>query len=267
MILPTNASIFTTSLMLFLLLFWPQDVCSYCWQVGWNPGFKQAPKIQQINLAIVRVSWDGIVKNRECVDQFLVKYWLIRGVVMAKNGREHGWTEGFKLSEKVENTVNFTDIEVKPKAPYMFQVIAREDKGAIGGVEYNKSPALLFKTSSNVYSGESFIPGVSNELSIIITILTLFGIIVVMGIVYKISGYKPNITIVEEEDDDEDDLLDDNEIDDEDVKGDKLVGNLKTTHIRSSICDITENPDSRMESRRISTITEKKNTTNSIFLI
>ena len=255
-IIPSNASIVTTRLMLFLLLFWPQDVSSYCWQVGWNPGFSQAPKIQQINLAIVRVSWEGIVENRECVDQFLVKYWKIRGVVMAKNGREHGWTEGFRLSEKVENTVNFTDIEVTPKAPYMFQVIAREDKGAIGGVEYNKSPALLFKTSSIVYSGESFIPGVSNELSIIITILTLFGIIIVMGIMYKISGYKPNITIVEEEDDDEDDLLDDNENDDEEVKGDKLVGYLKTRHIRTSISDITENPDSHMGSRRISTISD-----------
>lgn len=256
MILPTNTFILTTSLMLFLLLFWPQDVCSYCWQVGWNPGFKQAPKIQQINLAIVRVSWEGIVKNRECVDQFLVKFWFVRGVVMAKNGREHGWTEGYRLSEKVENTVNFTDIEVKPMAPYMFQVIAREDKGAIGGVEYNKSPAILFKTSSVVYSGKSFITGVSNELSILITILTLFGIIVVMGIMYKISGYKPNITIVEEEDDDEGDLLDDNELDDEDAKGDKLVSYLKTRHIRSSISDITENPDSHMGSRRISTISE-----------
>jgi hypothetical protein len=204
--------------MLFVLLSSPHDVCSYCWQVGWNPSFKHEPKIQQINLAKVRVSWEGIVENRECVDQFLVKYWLIRGVVMAKNGREHGWTEGFRLSEQVENTVNFTDIEVTPMAPYMFQVIAREDKGDIGGVEYNKSPALLFKTSSIVYNGESFIPGISNELAIIITILSLLGIIVVMGIMYKMSGYKPNITVDDEEDDDEEDLLDDNEIDDENIK-------------------------------------------------
>ena len=198
MSIQTNVYIVTASLLLFLLVAWPQGVFSYCWQVGWNPSFKQAPKIQQINLALVRVSWEDIVENRECVDQFLVKYWKIRGVVMAKNGREHGWTEGFKLSEKVENTVNFTDIEVTPKAPYMFQVIAREDKGVIGGVEYNKSPSLLFETSSVVYSGESYIPGVSNELSVIITILILFGIIVVMGIIYKLSGYKPKVTIVED---------------------------------------------------------------------
>ena len=243
-------------LLFFMLFFLPQDVRPYCWQVGWNPGFKEAPKIQQLTLAKVRVSWEGIVENRECVDQFLVKYWKVRGVILAKNGRERGWEEGYKLSEQVDNTINFTDIDfLTPKARYMFQAIAREDKGAIGGVEYNKSPATLFKTSLNSASRDPLIPGVSNELLFIIGIASLFGLVVVVGLVYKLTGYQPKIIIVED-DDDEDDLLDEKDIEDEDTKADELVGYLTARHIRSSISDITENPDSHMGSRRISALSE-----------
>ena len=240
-----------------MLLFLTQDVYSYCWQVGWNPSFTRSPKIQQIDLATVRVSWDGIVSNRECVDQFLVKYWKIRGIRMVKNARhQRGWTEGFMLSDQVDNTVNYTDIEVTPKVPYMFQAIAREDKGAVGGVEYNKSPAILFQTSSSDNSGVSFIPGVSNELAVIVTILCLFGAIAVIGIVYKLSGMRSKEMTFEEDDDDEDDLLDDKEIEDEELKGDAPIRYLKTRYIKSSISDITENPESFPGSRRVSTISE-----------
>ena len=38
--------------------------------------------------------------------------------------------------------------QVIPKVPYMFQVIAREDKGPVLGVDYNKSGRIEFKTSS-----------------------------------------------------------------------------------------------------------------------
>ena len=87
-----------------------------------------------------------------------------------RDGREKGWLEGYRLSEKVDNLVNFTDIEVTPKVPYMFQAIAREDKGAVGGVEYNKSPAVLFKTSSDEAAGAPILPGITNEQLIIIVI-------------------------------------------------------------------------------------------------
>ena len=241
-----------------VLLFFIQDVYSYCWQVGWNPSFTSTPNIEQINLATVRVSWDGIVKNRECVDQFLVKYWKIRGIRMIKNGRgQHGWTEGFMLSDQVDNTANFTDIEVTPKVPYMFQAIAREDKGAVGGVEYNKSPAILFQTSSSDEIGASFIPGVGNELSVIIVILCLFGAIAIVGIVYKLLGFRSKEITIEEEDDDEDDLLEEKDINDEDPKGDDPIRHIKTRFLRSSIIsDITENQDSQPGSRRMSTISE-----------
>ena len=245
------------SIPMVMLLF-TQDVSSYCWQVGWNPSFTQTPKIEQIDLATVRVSWDGIVRNRECVDQFLVKYWKIRGIRMTKNARhQRGWTEGFMLSDQVDNSVNFTDIEVTPKAPYMFQAIAREDKGTVAGVEYNKSPAILFQTSSSDDNGVSFIPGVSNELLVIIIILCLFGTIAMIGIIYKLSGFKAKEITIEEDDDDEDDLLDEKEFDDNDPKGDDPIRHIKTRFLRSSIIsDITENPESQPSSRRMSTISE-----------
>ena len=31
--------------------------------------------MHQVKIDKVRVSWKDIVKNRECADQFLVKYW------------------------------------------------------------------------------------------------------------------------------------------------------------------------------------------------
>jgi len=253
----SDLKVMTFFSLLLLLFFLTQDVHSYCWQVGWNPSFSSAPKIEQINLATVRVSWDGIINNRECVDQFLVKYWMIRGIRMTKNARhQRGWTEGFMLSDQVDNNINFTDIEVTPKVPYMFQAIAREDKGSVGGVEYNKSPAILFQTSSSEDSDAIFIPGVSNNLSIIIVIMCLFGSVVLIGIVYKLSGFKPKDTIVEEDDDD-DDLLEEKDIDDEDPKGDDPLRHIRTRFIRSSIIsDITENPESQAGSRRMSIISE-----------
>lgn len=251
-----NNMVSWSMILLLVAAFLLEDVYSYCWQVGWNPGFKTGPSIQQITLAKVRVSWAGIVENRECADQFVVKYWKIRGVVMAKNGREKGWLEGYRLSEKVDNSVNFTDIEVTPKVPYMFQAIAREDKGAVGGVEYNKSPAVLFKTSSDDAAGAPILPGITNEQLIIIVIAILFASVAVTGVIYQLSGYKPKVTIVNDDEEDEDDLLEDKENDDEDTKADEIVGHIKARHIRSSISDITENPDSHISSRRISIISE-----------
>jgi len=37
---------------------------------------------------------------------------------------------------------NYVDITVVPKVKYAFQAVAREEKGAIGGVDWNKSPQV-----------------------------------------------------------------------------------------------------------------------------
>ena len=58
------------------------------------------PKIQQLELSKVRVSWEDIVEMRDCADEFLVKYW------------QNNMPQGFKLSEKVPTDQNYVDIEV-----------------------------------------------------------------------------------------------------------------------------------------------------------
>ena len=45
------------------------------------------------------------------------------------------------------------DITVTPKIMYQFQAVAREDKGVIGGIDWNKSPTVEFKTSSSNREG------------------------------------------------------------------------------------------------------------------
>jgi hypothetical protein len=38
-------------------------------------------------------------------------------------------------------------VKVVPKVDYQFQAVAREDKGPIVGIDWNKSPLTDFKTS------------------------------------------------------------------------------------------------------------------------
>ena len=54
----------------------------------------------------------------------------------------------YELTDPVDNTVNHIDINVSPKIIYLYQAIAREDKGAILGIDYNKAKAVKFRTSS-----------------------------------------------------------------------------------------------------------------------
>jgi len=109
---------------------------AYCWEPGRNPYFTGTPVVQQVDLRTVRVSWTGLVESVECADQFLVKYW-------PKNN-----PQGYVLSELI-NTDRFAiDLKITPKVQYVYQVIAREDKGSFAGIDYNKSKQTEFKTSA-----------------------------------------------------------------------------------------------------------------------
>ena len=110
---------------------------AYCWQSGWNPSFKSVPKVEQLSMTKVRVSWDGIVDKIKCADSFIVKYW------------RKSSPSTYKLTVPVPTDVSYEDIEVTPGVRYLFQVIAREDKGQILGVDYNKAKPIEFKTSSS----------------------------------------------------------------------------------------------------------------------
>ena len=59
-------------------LFFPSLIHGYCWQIGWNPYFTGPPVLRQVDISTISVSWKGLVKNLECADQFVVKYWPIR---------------------------------------------------------------------------------------------------------------------------------------------------------------------------------------------
>jgi len=107
----------------------------YCWEPGMNPYFKKAPRVEQVTISTVRISWKGLVGRRECADSFLVKYW------------QQNMPQPYTLTDDVQTDVNFIEVEVIPKVPYNFQAVAREDKGPLFGVDWNKAPIVSFRTS------------------------------------------------------------------------------------------------------------------------
>ena len=108
----------------------------YCWQPGWNPHLTAPPSVTQINVTIVQVSWKNIVRNAECADQFLVKYWKL------------GKSSNYKQSDLVATNVDAVMLTgIAPKMEYVYQVIAREDK--LMGIDYNRSPTQKYTTSHN----------------------------------------------------------------------------------------------------------------------
>ena len=96
---------------------------AYCWQVGWNPSFTSPPVVSEIQPNVVRVSWAEIVENKKCADNFLVKYW------------KQEEPKGYKFSNMTDSNADFLDIKVEPNTSYKIQLIAREDKGSIGGIQ------------------------------------------------------------------------------------------------------------------------------------
>ena len=104
-------------LAIFVIVTPVPKVNAYCWQPGKNPGFTGPPVVRQVDIRTVRVSWFGLVTERDCADQFLVKYWPRTA------------PQNYMTTALVDNDINFIDIEVTPKLDYEFQAVAREDKG------------------------------------------------------------------------------------------------------------------------------------------
>lgn len=108
---------------------------SYCPGPGANPSFVKGPKVEQVSLTSVVLTWKGLVKQDDCADQFLVKWW---------NRNDPG---SYELSDML--TTSTTSYQVNGLAPhrsYAFQAIAREDKGWLGA-DWNKSPTVYFTTT------------------------------------------------------------------------------------------------------------------------
>ena len=107
----------------------------YCWQGGKNPSIPTPPIVTQKTITKVQVSWKGIVKNKECVDSYRVKYW--------KKGSE----QNYKMSEKVSSEIDGVILEkIVPRVEYSFQAVAIEEK-VFGAIDYNRSPIAKLSTS------------------------------------------------------------------------------------------------------------------------
>lgn len=109
------------------------QVQGWCVGIGYNPTFTAAPKVSQEGLTSVRISWDGLVDHKQCADNYLVSYWL-RG-----SPQEYKLTKPFLPADQFSVVID----DFNPGVPYVFQVIAREDKGLLG-VDYNRSPHVPF---------------------------------------------------------------------------------------------------------------------------
>lgn len=212
-------------------------VSAYCWQVGQNPSFTAQPIVQQVDLRTVRVTWEGLVAYEKCVDNYLVKYW------MKSN------PQGYKMTDLIDKQHYTSDIIITPKVNYVFQVIAREDKGGILGIDYNKSDLTEFKTSaynSNVKpttpkparkpevvpkatgtdngiiespesrqelqeevvreeNGGKLLAGFNIELIAIIIVCSIVLLLILVGLVYKLTCAKKTEDIDDDDDEDEHD--------------------------------------------------------------
>jgi len=67
----------------------------------------------------------------------------VPGQVPTKNN-----PQGYVLSDLINTDIFAIDLKITPKVQYVFQVIAREDKGSFAGIDYNKSKQTEFKTSA-----------------------------------------------------------------------------------------------------------------------
>eukprot|EP00091_Calanus_sinicus_P009744 TRINITY_DN22668_c0_g1_i1.p1 TRINITY_DN22668_c0_g1~~TRINITY_DN22668_c0_g1_i1.p1 ORF type:complete len:134 (+),score=17.73 TRINITY_DN22668_c0_g1_i1:57-458(+) len=105
---------------------------SYCEQVGKNPTWVEAPRVEQVTSTSVNVSWVGLLKQDECVDGILVKHF---------KGED---SKDYKLSAVLNVSTNsYLVHDLMPNEAYTYLVIAREEK-YIFGVGYNRSPKAVF---------------------------------------------------------------------------------------------------------------------------
>jgi len=110
---------------------------SYCKQVGKNPTWVEAPRVEQVTSTSVNVSWEGLLKHKECADSILVKQF---------KGED---SKAYKLSAVLNVSTNsYLVHDLMPNEAYTYLVIAREEKGLFG-VDYNRSPKAVFATNIN----------------------------------------------------------------------------------------------------------------------
>merc|ERR1712086_873276 len=177
-------------------------VSAYCWQVGQNPSFTAQPIVQQVDLRTVRVTWDGLVQYEKCVDNYLVKYW------------QKSNPQGYQMTDLIDKQHYTSDIIITPKINYVFQVIAREDKGGLLGIDYNKSDQSEFKTSAYNSNVKPTTPKPAQEPAVVpkttgtdngIIVCSIVLLLILVGLVYKLTCAKKTEDIDDDDDEDEHD--------------------------------------------------------------
>merc|ERR1719192_2215700 len=100
-------------------------VDSFCWEPNINP-FTGAPDTERLDGSTVRVTWENVFpKGRGCQDvEFLIKSHPLDS------------PSNYKLSDLTLKGKRTAVLAVPPGEDFIFQVIARENKGAGIGIEY-----------------------------------------------------------------------------------------------------------------------------------
>ncbi|XP_023346509.1 uncharacterized protein LOC111715424 [Eurytemora carolleeae] len=113
----------TYSLLLLFLCF--KSGVPYCWKPNHNP-FQGVPEVTRLDASSVRLVWEDIFpKGTGCEDvDFLIKSHPLES------------PSNYKLSDFTLRGQRSATLTVPSGSDFIFQVIAREDKGSSVGIEY-----------------------------------------------------------------------------------------------------------------------------------
>ena len=130
-------------LFLSVISFFAQYIEGNCY--GFTK-FTDSPVVTEFQFNELRVSWKGIITNKDCLDQMglnviWVKYW------------EKSKPIAYKMSHLAGKDTNFIDIKVLPGTEYVFEVI-------IGG--NIRSPRVDFRTRQT--NGSNITPEDNDEI-------------------------------------------------------------------------------------------------------
>ena len=103
--------------------------------------FNGAPKVEQVEIDKVKVSWHGVVANLGCLDFFVINYWE-KGTSKAHDG----------TFVKLNANQFSTEIKVTPRKRYRFQLKTTKRSNR----SYGESRTVEFKTDRDYFS--IFIP-------------------------------------------------------------------------------------------------------------
>ena len=95
--------------------------------------FNSAPKVEQVEIDKVKVSWHGVVANLGCLDDFVLNHW------------EKGTPKKYGTFKKLNANQFSTEIEVIPRQRYILQLKTTKRSNRSWG----ESRTVEFKTDSD----------------------------------------------------------------------------------------------------------------------